>query len=366
MNKLHLTRLQQLRKQFDRLKIDALYVTKPENVYYLSGFPGGDSFLFITQKKQFLITDTRYEAEVQKALGGAFRICIKKGKKNSNAWFVRDVVVSEKLNVVGFEPDALSVSSYRSLKKELGKIKLQPALHAVERLRMIKSPGEVKLIKQACEIMQSSVMKGVRGLKIGETETALASRVEGLIKKQGASGPSFPFIIACGKKAAYPHAQTGSDPIRKNALLLCDVGARFKGYASDLTRTFFIGRMTRKFKDLYSLVLEAQLAGIQQARPGERLGDVDLAVRKVFRSKGLEKYFIHSTGHGIGLEVHESPGVSLRSDSVIQEDMVFTVEPGLYFPGWGGIRIEDIVHITRRGPQSLTTIPKTLSAIQLK
>ena len=358
-------RLSQLRDRFKSFEIDALYVTKPENVWYLSHFPGGDSFLLVTRRHCYLMTDTRYEAEAAANLLSGYQLKVKRSGE-SNTSLVKQICAKERLKHLGYEPECLTVAQYRHLKQELRtSVQLKPSYRAVEPLRLIKTPGEVALIHRACQIIEQSLRKALKQLKIGTQERELAAQVEGNIKNMGSSGPSFPFIIASGKKAAYPHAQTGVQKITNNNILLCDVGARYQAYASDLTRTHFLGKMTPKFSDLYQTVLESQRQGIEAARVGEPIGAVDLAVRKVFRSKGLEKYFIHSTGHGIGLEVHESPTVFYKNDQLIQEGMVFTVEPGLYFPGWGGIRIEDIIHITSKGPKILYTYPSDLQSIHL-
>jgi Xaa-Pro aminopeptidase len=358
-------RLARVRERFQFFEIDAFYVTKPENVWYLSHFPGGDSFLLITRRHCYFITDTRYEAEARAHLSAGYTLQVKTSGQ-TNASIVEDICKKERLRHLGFEPECLTVAQYRHLRQTLGKsIQLKPSYRVVEPLRLLKTPEEVKIIHRACEIMEQSLRKALRELKIGTQEREFSSKVEANIKKMGASGPSFPFIIASGKKAAFPHAQTGTEKIANNNILLCDVGARYQAYASDLTRTHFLGKMSVKFGDLYQTVLEAQQAGIRSAQVGAPIGVVDLAVRKVFRSKGLEKYFNHSTGHGIGLEVHESPSVFYKNDQLIQDGMVFTVEPGLYFPGWGGIRIEDIIHITSRGPRLLYTYPSDLKSIHL-
>jgi Xaa-Pro aminopeptidase len=225
---------------------------------------------------------------------------------------------------------------------------------AIERLRAVKDASELAIMREAAVLISEVVSGIIPSIKPGITELELAAEIEYGIKRRGGSGPSFETIVASGARSAMAHARPTSKPLRKNELVVLDQGAILRGYCSDLTRTVFLGRATARVRRLYRAVLEAQEAARSAIRPGVRAGEVDSAARRVLKSYGLAKYFTHSTGHGLGLEIHEMPRLGRGEKTLLEEGMVVTIEPGVYVEGLGGIRIEDDVVITPTGAMNLT------------
>jgi Xaa-Pro aminopeptidase len=226
---------------------------------------------------------------------------------------------------------------------------------AVEKLRAVKDEDELGLMRKAAELISVVFRKTLGLIRPGLTELALAAEIEREIKRQGGSGPSFETIVASGPRSAWAHARPTSKPLKKNELVVLDHGAILRGYCSDMTRTIFLGKASRRVRSLYTAVLEAQQAGKQAIRAGATAGDADRAARNVLRRAKLDRYFTHSTGHGLGLEVHEMPRLGKGEQTVLEEGMVVTVEPGVYLEGLGGIRIEDDVLVTADHAVDLTT-----------
>ena len=222
----------------------------------------------------------------------------------------------------------------------------------------MKDPAELNVLQDAADIISAVFGRVLRCIRPGVTELALAGEIEHEIKRRGGSGPSFDTIVASGARSAWAHARPTSKPLRKNELVVLDQGAILRGYCSDMTRTIYLGKAPRKVRSLYSAVLEAQEAGKQAIRPGVTAGDVDRAARNALKRLRLDRYFTHSLGHGLGLEVHEMPRLGKGEQTVLQEGMVLTVEPGVYIEGLGGIRIEDDVVVTAKGSVDLTSAPR--------
>ncbi len=231
---------------------------------------------------------------------------------------------------------------------------------AIEKLRMVKDAYEVSVIRGAAEIVSKTFERSRRILNQGMKELDLAAEIERDFKRRGAEGPSFETIVASGERSAWPHARPSAKAIAKNELVVLDHGAILRGYCSDMTRTVFVGKAPRKVRSLYKAVQDALEAGKAAARPGKKCQEVDTAARNVLRRAGVARYFTHSTGHGVGLEIHESPRIGKGDETVLAEGMVVTVEPGVYIEGLGGIRIEDDIVVTARGAEELTTAPRDL------
>jgi len=329
-------RLKKVRRAFIKAGVDSFLVTKPENIFYLTGFRGDDSFLFITEHDSYIITDSRYENELRVGTHG-YKVFIR-DKNVSLSTVIQSLLKKKRARTVGFEPANISHYQFKKLNKDLKVKKLKPCYRMIENIRMIKDASEIKLIKESVKVAEQS-LKAVSNKYLSSKykEKDVANFLEYTMKIKGAEQASFPLIVATGKRSAFPHAVSGNTYIKSNSVLLIDFGAKRRGYCSDLTRTFFLGKITARFKRLYSLVLEAQHRAIDSIRAGVRIGSVDKGTRDFFKKAKVDQYFTHALGHGIGLEVHESPSLLCTCTDRFEEDMIVTVEPGLYINNWGGI-----------------------------
>lgn len=270
----------------------------------------------------------------------------------------------KRLKKVGFEKAHLSFDQHATLVEEvpLG-TSLAPLAGLVERLRMVKSEAEIGLIRRSVETNSKAFERTLRKIKPGLRESDIAAELEYQMRRLGAEKPAFETIVAAGERSALPHAQPTGRRAGNNELLLIDMGASQDGYSSDMTRMLFVGRPGRRVSGMYAAVLEAQLAGIDAVRAGVTAGEVDRAARRVLGRHGLGKAFIHSTGHGLGLEIHEPPRVARKDETRLEAGMVITIEPGAYIEGFGGVRIEDTVQVTGNGCEVLTPTPKELLSL---
>jgi Xaa-Pro aminopeptidase len=351
------TRREQAAQHVTALKLDALLVTSLHNVRYLTGFTGSSAnVLLFRDGHAVLFTDPRYTVQSKQQVNCAIRIA--KGPLTKS---VMAEIGRTRISAVGFEPDHMYVTRLESLKKSLPvKASLLPVTDGlIARQRMIKDDGEIALIRKAVNLNSRALALALKRLKPGMTETALAAEIDYQSRKLGANGPAFDTIVAAGKRAALPHARPGSAKLGPGMVLI-DMGAFCDGYASDMTRMVHIGPAGPKYKRAYRAVLESQLAAIAAVRPGVTAGAIDQAARRTLRKHGLEREFVHSTGHGLGLEIHEGPRLGKSDNTVLEPGMAITIEPGVYLEGWGGIRIEDTVLVTNTGCEILTPTPKDL------
>ena len=345
--------------QLPERKLDALIVSAPPNVRYLSGYTGSNGVLLVWQSGAILFTDPRYE--IQAAEETDCRVEVVRGPLFPA---LLKTAARKKFRRLGFEPGRLFYDAYETLKSGLPLgASLYPVSGLVETARMIKSEWELALIRRSVITNSKALEHTLARLRPGQRESEIAARLEFQMRLYGAEKPAFETIVASGARTALPHAQPTSRPIESNTLLLIDMGATQDGYASDMTRTVFLGRPAPKMKRLYGAVLEAQLAGIAAVRAGVTAGQVDRAARSVLRAHGLEKAFVHSTGHGLGLEIHEVPRIGRQDGTRLAAGMVITIEPGVYIEGAGGIRIEDTVAVTASGCEVLTPTSKQLLVI---
>ncbi|MEA1927308.1 MAG: Xaa-Pro peptidase family protein [Candidatus Auribacterota bacterium] len=357
------TRLNKLRRSVSRRRLDGLLISCRENIYYLSGFTGDDSRLLVTSARAILITDFRFRQQAEETLapGCELRIRTSKSLNNESAAVCRDL----SLKKIGFEESHLSYDDFTHLKKYLRGRELRPAGSPVESLRMIKDPEEISLLRESARLSVRVLERAVGGIRFGMTEADLSGRIIISSLKTGGT-PAFSPIVAAGDKSSRPHAVPGPRSLNSGMILLVDMGVGAKAYMSDMTRTFVLEEYPRRFKTIYRAVLGAQETAIRFIRPGVKAAEVDGEARRYLEEKGYGRYFGHSLGHGVGLEVHERPVISSRSRDVIKEGMVFTVEPGVYIPGWGGIRIEDTVLVTKDGCEILTEYPKALDLMMIR
>lgn len=348
-------RLKRLLQKIDSSSLDALLVTSEPNVSYLSGFKGGESIALVSTKGCYFLTDFRYIEEAHKEVSPDFKIVrIERPLSCAAKSPFADTLSFCGVKRLGFEGAHISFSLYERLKNSLTGVKLLPTSNLVEGLRELKDNEEINILKEAAKKALAGVSSAKTFLKPGRTEREAAADLEYFFKTHGADKASFDIIVAGGSNSSMPHAMPTNYKLKKNDQVLIDAGVRLKGYNSDLTRTLFLGRMTRKARRFYNIVHNAQKSAIDVIRPGIKISEVDKAGRSVIEAEGLGKYFGHSLGHGVGLEVHEKPRIANNETGRLKEGMVFTIEPGVYIPDWGGIRIEDMVLVTKSGCEVLT------------
>jgi Xaa-Pro aminopeptidase len=331
-----------------------LTVTLP-NVRYLSGFTGSNAALLLTPERALLLTDPRYQSQAPRESDCEVKIAKGPLSKEISMWIKR-----LRLKSLAFEQNRISFEDYQHLKEAAGRVRFKPAGGMVEELRMVKSPAEIATIRASVKLNSAAVEQALGRFRGSMTEVDLAAEIEYRMRRLGADGPAFETIVASGERSALPHARPTDHPIQADRLLLVDVGATVAGYASDMTRTLAVGKLSAKVRRMYRAVLESQLAAVDAVKPGVPCGAVDRAARDVLRGYGLERLFVHSTGHGLGLEIHERPRVGRKERTRLQPGMVITIEPGAYQEGLGGVRIEDTVAVTSRGCEILTPTGKEL------
>ncbi len=342
-------RLRKLFRSFDKHGIDGLLVSSWPNVTYLSGFRGTESWILVSPKGLYFITDSRYSQQAEEEAPG-FKVILREQPVTK---IVADLVKKLKIKKLGFESSIVTHSFYQALEKNVGAGIIKPVEGLVELLRVIKDSSEIDKIRKSAVIAVRGFHYTKQTVRSGMTEREVQGRLEYYTKSIGSEKPAFELIIAAGSRASMPHCMSNETKIKD--MLLVDMGCVWEGYHSDLTRPLFLGRMTPLQKKVNGIVWDAQRAGIRKAGPGVKASDVDAACRDYIRKKGYAKYFGHGTGHGVGLEIHEDPGVGPRSKTVLKPGMVITVEPGIYLPGKFGVRIEDMVLITEKGRDVLTS-----------
>lgn len=353
------SRLQKLRQQIRQAKADALLVTNFTNVTYLTGFTGDDSYLLVTLDDESLITDFRYTTQLADECPDLSLVARSPGQKMLPT--VVEVLSQSGLETLAVEAGSMTVGLFNSLAEELPEVTLAAADGLVEELRLKKDKSEIEATRLAC-YQAARAFSVVRAMIRPEsTEKEIAAELEYQARKLGAKRLSFPPIVANGPRAALPHAHPTDRRIGESDFTLIDWGADSGLYVSDLTRMVVTGRLSQKFRKLYQVVLDAQLAAIDAIRPGVTCQQVDSVARDVITMARYGKQFGHGLGHGIGLEIHEAPRLAQGQDEVkLEAGMVITVEPGIYLPDWGGIRIEDDVLVTSRGHEVLSDVPKQL------
>jgi len=340
---------------------DALLVTSPVNVRYLTGFTGEDSFLLVGRDSTVLVSDSRFETQIPEECPGLDVHIRPRTKTITDA--VGEVVSRSKLNKLAFESGTTSYAQWQALAQTVKSLELVPHADLVETLRVIKDDDEIAEIRAAIQQAERGFQLLKASLSPEMTEQQAANELERAMRHFGAKQGGFDSIVAVGPRAALPHARPTSARIGDAGFVLVDWGARNSaGYHSDLTRMIVTGTISPKLEKLYRVVLQAQRRGIEAVRPGALGGEVDSAARNAIGQAGFGKNFGHGLGHGIGLEIHEGPRVTQNSKVELKPGMVITIEPGVYLPGWGGIRIEDDVLVTRTGHEVLTSLPRDLEA----
>jgi Xaa-Pro aminopeptidase len=355
-------RVDELRGKFQGFGIDTLWIVQPENRRYLSGFKAQDGgltessgSLLITSSAALLITDSRYTTQAEQEVVG-FEVVTQKGglvEALSNA------LKQVRTKRLGFEGGYVIWELYKQVTERLPQqspsIELVPLSGVIEEMREVKEPGEVEILRGSAKLMGDVLARVIRELEPGQTERDVAWRIETLIREQGADEASFPPIVASGPNSALPHATPTERALRETEPIILDVGARLEGYCSDMTRTVFLGEPSHEFKEIYTTVREAQISALKSVKPGMETTEADSIARDHIVKAGYGAYFGHSLGHGIGLAPHETPALGPLKPKALREGMVFTIEPGIYIPGKGGVRLEEMVILEKDGAELITT-----------
>ena len=361
-------RLSRARQLLDAHRLDAILLTHQADLQWLSDFTGEDSVGILTTNSLVLATDFRFVTQAAQECP-TLPLALREGKMPDT---LAKVLLDAGTKRVGFESGRTTFATHAGLLKAIdaagGKVELVPLDGEIVKLRAIKDATEVAILRKAINIAQDALRATLPQARLGMTESDFAGRLYGEMRRLGAGDVSFESIIASGEGAALPHYRAKDRPIQNNTVLLIDYGAKYSGYCSDLTRTFFVGSAPEVLQEAYKHVLESQQRAIAALKPGLRCKDADAVARDYLRSVGFDKEFGHSLGHGVGLDIHEMPRLSkMAEDSeVLLPGMVVTIEPGVYLPGIGGIRIEDDVLITETGHEVLSSLPKSFETAGLK
>ncbi len=343
-------RIRAVTELLERDGLDAAVISHLPNIRYLTGFSGSSALLVLSGGTATLVTDFRYASQAPAEAGNVAQVVVDR----VNVWdLVARVLSQASAGMVGFEAAHLPVQDAERL-SGLGTFQVVPTSELVERLRVAKSPGEVDAIRRAAELAQAALAEILPGVHVGLTELDVAAGLEGALRRRGSEWHPFPTIVAAGPRSALPHARSTGRPISAGDLLLLDFGAQVDGYCADLTRVVVVGaRATARQREVHSVVQAAQERAMTEVRAGMTGQDADALARDVIAARGFGEMFGHSLGHGLGLEVHEAPRLSPTAETPLPLHAVVTIEPGVYLPGWGGIRLEDDIHL---GPDGATCL----------
>src|SRR5258708_11451076 len=355
-------RIKQLSSQLEKHRLDAILVSHLPNIRYFCGFTGSAGLLVMSAGGAEFFSDGRYSEQAAEEVDGV-RVHIETGKwaqASAIAWLRK----RSRLKRIGFESAYMTVADRDILAKRLGRgFRLAAAPPMIEQMRMVKSAQEVGNIRAACELGDQLFRRLTKLVKPGVTEAQVAGQLELAARRAGADQMAFSTIIAGGKRSALPHGRASSAALPARGFVVCDFGVILCGYCSDMTRTLHAGRPSAEARRVYEAVREAQQAALEAVKPGNTVGEVDAAARKLLHNKRLGRHFTHSTGHGLGLEIHEAPRLAAGLAERLRPGMVITVEPGVYLPGRWGVRIEDTVVVTKTGCEILTRCPKELLSV---
>jgi Xaa-Pro aminopeptidase len=352
-------RVDKVRQLLGERNADALLVTNAVNRRYLAGFTGTAGVVLITADRAALVTDFRYREQASAQAAGFEVIEHGPDLKADVAALARGWGVKRVL----FEDCDMSVAEHRGWAEKFQPAELVPAGRMVEGLRAVKDASELAVMREAVELADRAFQHVLTKIKPGVAERDIALELEWFMRGQGADAAAFPTIVASGERSALPHGVASDRVIGSGEFVTLDFGAHYKGYCSDLTRTVVVGKATDRHREIYDIVLEAQWTALQGIRPGMTGRESDALTRDVIKRYGYGEYFGHGTGHGLGMEIHEAPRLSRTDETVLVPGMTVTVEPGIYLPGFGGVRIEDVVVITETGIEIFTRSPKELIAL---
>jgi len=360
----HAGRLSRVRSALGENDLDSLLVTHLPNIHYLCGFTGSAAALLVANRGAVLFTDGRYSAQAKEEVTGARIVIASKSPLVTAAGWLATNKERRSSTLVGIEPESITAGMRDRLAGMLkGRARLRSAPPLVERARMVKDAAEILRIRRAVELGAGLFRIACKKIRPGVTEVEAAAAMEYEARRAGAEGMSFPTILASGARSAIVHGRASGARIPRRGFVVCDFGVILAGYCSDRTRTVHLGRPSGEARRLYEAVLEAQQAAIAAVRPGATAAEVDGAARRALRKRKLARYFTHSTGHGLGLEIHEAPRLAEGQTQKLEPGMVITIEPGAYLPGKWGVRIEDVVVVTPSGCEVLTPTDKELVII---
>ena len=351
-------RLRVVREKLVEAHLDGILLSGLSNIRFLTGFSGSNALLFISARDALLLTDFRYQSQAGEQVGDAGRIRIESASLWDGLW--AELTATSGVEAIGFESMHLLHRDFQRLLEAGARWHWRPTSDLVESVRERKEPGEVASIRAAAGIATRALGATLPQVRPGMTELDVNGLLEQQLREQGTEAHPFPAIVASGPRSALPHAQAGNRTIAQGDFLLLDFGATAEGYCSDITRTVVVGRASERQREVYSAVREANEVARARVRAGLSGKEADAIAREVLASRGLGEAFGHGLGHGLGLEVHEAPRLSRISEAVLPEDAVVTIEPGVYIPGWGGVRIEDDVHLSASGAVVLTEFPRDL------
>ena len=347
-------RINSIRKSLSKSNIDTAFISSKDNIRYYSGFTGTLAFLLITEHKSIIVTDSRYTVRAQEESPDYEIYQLKSGDN-----WIKNSTDQIKSKVIGFEGNFVSFNMLNQLKERANKDLIwKDYSEQISKERVIKSKSEVEKIEAAISISDRAFNAVSKEIEVGMTEKEIAWEIEKEMRILGAESISFDTIVASGLNGSKPHHSPTNKQISNGEAITIDMGAKLNGYCSDLTRTIFIGKPDEKFKKIYNIVLRSQLISIETAKDGMTGEEIDKISRDIISEEGFGEYFGHSLGHGVGLEIHENPGVGPNSKNEITPGMVYTIEPGIYIDGWGGIRIEDMVLMTDNGNKLLSHAEK--------
>jgi Xaa-Pro aminopeptidase len=351
-------RLDALRKNLSLDNLEWYFTTTLHHIRYLSGFTGSNAFLLIGPSQVYFISDFRYQEQSRQEVPDA-EITI-----YHDQWF-ESLVANNWYGAlrVGFDPNFLTVSTLEKIKNQFSKLEWIPLPGAVEKLMRCKSKDEIELIQQAVKLTDAVFLEIIELIRPGTRERDISAEISYRFKKKGAEKDAFDPIVASGPRAALPHARPSDVKFKSGDCVVLDFGCTYQGYASDMTRTVFLGNPNPELKKIYQITLEAQVQAIGQARPKMACSALDAVARDHIQEKGYGNYFGHSLGHGVGLMVHEDPRISKQNEELLEVNNVITIEPGIYLPNVGGVRIEDIVVITDSGARLLTRSSKEMMVL---
>lgn len=357
--------VEKIKVVLEEKNLDAIYISNIENVNYISGYSDEAAFVIITKKNNYIITDTRF-IELAESECVGFKIINWHLYDRSLVNAIKEICIKENIHKLAFEQNDLVFAKYNELNLTLNdcKVELIPSENIVEELRYIKSDSEIEHIRKACEIADKALEDLIPHIKIGTKESDLAAKLEYYLKLHGAQQIGFETILVSGAKSSLLHGKPNDKVLENGDFLIIDYGAKYNGYISDTTRTFIIGSADEKQVELYNMVLEAQLVGIENMGPGIHATKPDDEIRKVV--KKFEDNYYRGLGHGVGRNLHEEPFLGNYGTKNMEAGCVITMEPGIYFPGWGGVRIEDTVLVTENGYEILTKFPKELTILDPK
>lgn len=354
---MHKNRLKKISEKLAKNNIDVFIISKPENQYYISGF-SGEGLTILTRYKNYIITDSRY-TEQAKNEASDFEIIEK--KTGISPFSISFQIIKESdLGNIGFESHSLTVKEYDELAENFKNISLIKTDGFIEDLRAVKDSYEIELIKSAQKITDKTFEYILDFIKPGISELDLAAELEFFMKKNGSKSKAFQTILVSGPRTSLPHGAPSERILQSGDLVTIDFGARFSGYCSDMTRTVIIGKPSKRQLAIYNTVLDAQIKAIGSIKPGLCGKDVDSVARNYISKQGFGEFFGHGLGHGVGLEIHETPNLSPKGENKLLPGMIVTVEPGIYVEGFGGVRIEDMIVITKNGFENLTNSEKQL------